>query len=402
VDFVAMLTPKIIKNKEKYAEAIAEIDRLMDHAPLVGSAEAEQLELLSLLVQNYEADEFPKELPDPLDAILFRMEQQELTPRDLIPYIGSRSKVSEVLTRKRSLTLSMIRALHDGLGIPASVLIRGSEELPLVEEESDWSRFPLREMMARNWVGDSIDSVKAFFSTTPEMGKSAILLRAAQNIRSARKMDRFALQAWSTRVVHVATKTERLQKYRPHCVGLEFMRSLAKCSALPDGPKAAQEFLREHGIAMVVEPHLPRTYLDGAAILIWATKPIIGLSLRHDRLDNFWFTLMHELAHIALHSGTGAVEFIDDLDIENTDDPNEQEADHLAGEALIPEAVWRKSPASRLRSPEAASHLAKQLGIHPAIVAGRMRHEWKAFRLLNNLVGHHDVRKQFPEIEWPD
>jgi HTH-type transcriptional regulator/antitoxin HigA len=149
-----------------------------------------------------------------------------------------------------------------------------------------------------------------------------------------------------------------------------------------------------------VEPHLSHTYLDGAAILIFAERPIIGMTLRHDRLDNFWFTLMHEAAHVALHYGVENRDFIDDLDVEASDDPREREADALAGQALIPDDAWRKSPASRLRSPEAAQHLAKVLGIHPAIVAGRMRHEWKAFRLLNNLVGHREVRRHFSEIKW--
>ena len=80
--------------------------------------------------------------------------------------------------------------------------------------------------------------------------------------------------------------------------------------------------------------------------------------------------------------------------------PMKREADALAGEALIPRDAWLRSPASRLRSPEAAEHLAKQLGIHPAIVAGRMRHHWKAFRLLNSVVGHREVRKWFPEVNW--
>jgi len=135
---------------------------------------------------------------------------------------------------------------------------------------------------------------------------------------------------------------------------------------------------------------------------VFSDRPIVGMSIRHDRLDNFWFTLMHEVAHLALHSGQENTEFIDDLDIEAKDDPKEREADELAGEALIPKTAWDKSPASRLRSPDAALHLAKALGIHPAIVAGRMRLEWKTFRLFNNLVGHREVRQEFPNITWRD
>ena len=109
---------------------------------------------------------------------------------------------------------------------------------------------------------------------------------------------------------------------------------------------------------------------------------------------------MHELAHIALHIDEGVTHFFDDLDVSGKGDQREEEADRLAGEALIPEEEWKNSPASRLRSPEAVAHLAKRLGIHPAIIAGRIRHEFKSFRKLSQLVGHNQVRKHFSESEW--
>jgi HTH-type transcriptional regulator/antitoxin HigA len=392
---------KVIKSTAEYETALAEIERLIDLDPKPKSAEAGQLELLTLLVENYEAKAFPKSLPDPVDAIQFRMEQQDLTPRSLVPYIGSRSKVSEVLSRKRPLTLSMIRALHDGLGIPARVLIQQSP-IPEHEDEPEWSRFPIREMVARGWVQDSLQAVKGFFSQLPSPVQNAVLLRKTKHIRSARKMDSFALTAWVTRIITCANQIPDLAKYRIGSVNLNLMRELAKCSIQDDGPSAACDFLAKHGIPLIIEPHLPHTYLDGAAILVFFDRPIIGMTLRHDRLDNFWFTLMHELAHVALHSGQENTEFIDDLDIEADEDPKEREADALAGEALIPQSVWKTSPASRVPSPEAAISLARKLEIHPAIAAGRMRHERKAFRLLNNLVGHREVRQRFPDIKWQD
>jgi HTH-type transcriptional regulator / antitoxin HigA len=396
---------KIIKSAADYEVALGEIERLIDLDPKAKTAEAEQLELLTLLVENYEAKAFPISLPDPVDAILFQMEQHSLTPRSLIPYIGSRSKVSEVLSRKRSLTLSMIRALHDGLGIPARALIQESlkkEHNLEHEEEPDWSCFPIKEMVARGWVEDSLLSVKAFFSQLSVPAQNAILLRKTKHIRSARSMDTFALTAWVAQIITKANKIPKLGHYRKGSVNLDFMRELTKCSSLENGPAAARVFLAKHGIPLIIEPHLPSTYLDGAAILIFPEKPIIGMTIRHDRLDNFWFTLMHELAHVALHSDQENTEFIDDLDIEAKEDPKENEADALAGEALIPKSVWSTSAASRIPSPEAAQSLAKKLGIHPAVAAGRMRHERKAFRLLNNLIGHREVRKQFPDIKWLD
>jgi HTH-type transcriptional regulator/antitoxin HigA len=140
--------------------------------------------------------------------------------------------------------------------------------------------------------------------------------------------------------------------------------------------------------------------LDGAAILFAKSRPIIGLTLRHDRLDNFWFCLMHELAHVALHLKSEGDGFYDDLDIEDADDPRERAADNLAREVLIPDGAWKQSPARVLRSPEAAERLAEKLRIHPAIVVGRMRYETKNYRILGQMLGRGEVRKLFRNISW--
>lgn len=116
------MIPKVIKNDCDYETALARIDQLMDAAP--GTPEGEELELLATLVEVYEDKHVSMELPDPIEAIRFRMEQSGLKQQDLVPYIGSRSKVSEVLAGKRRLSLNMIRALHKGLGVPAEVLLR--------------------------------------------------------------------------------------------------------------------------------------------------------------------------------------------------------------------------------------------------------------------------------------
>jgi HTH-type transcriptional regulator/antitoxin HigA len=180
----------------------------------------------------------------------------------------------------------------------------------------------------------------------------------------------------------------------------EFMREVARLSVLDEGPRLAGEFLGKHGILLVVEPHLTGTYLDGAALQATDGRPVIALTIRYDRIDNFWFVLMHELVHVARHLFREHVPFYDDLDVGPEDDPREKEADTIAGEVLIPEEAWKKSPASRLRSPEAIQQLASQLRIHPAIVAGRYRHEYRSFRILNQFVGHGQVRPLFRDVKW--
>jgi HTH-type transcriptional regulator/antitoxin HigA len=112
---------KVIKTEKEYEEALARVADLMDARK--GTPEGDELELLSTLVHAYEEKVFPIDLPDPVEAIRFRMEQQGLKPRDVVPYFGSASKVSEVLSGRRSLSLTMIRNLTKGLRIPATVLV---------------------------------------------------------------------------------------------------------------------------------------------------------------------------------------------------------------------------------------------------------------------------------------
>ena len=142
--------------------------------------------------------------------------------------------------------------------------------------------------------------------------------------------------------------------YKAGTVDLKFMREVAQLSWSSSGPRLAREYLSQHGIPLIIEPHLSHTHLDGAAIMEGLDRPIIGMTIRHDRLDNFWYCLMHELAHVSLHYGQGFTHFFDNLDLKESKDLREQEADKLAQEALIPKEEWNKSPAKSLRSPEAA------------------------------------------------
>jgi HTH-type transcriptional regulator/antitoxin HigA len=113
---------KPIRTKADHRAALKEIETLMNAK--AGTPDGERLDVLATLVEAYERRHFPMDLPDPVEAIRFRMEQSGLAPKDLVPMIGQLNRVYEVLGRKRSLTLPMIRALHEQLGIPSEVLIR--------------------------------------------------------------------------------------------------------------------------------------------------------------------------------------------------------------------------------------------------------------------------------------
>ena len=131
---------KLIKTKREHAAAIKRISQLMDAEPAPGSEEESELELLALLAESYEKRFLKRTLPDPIDAIRFRMDQQGLRNKDLEPMIGSKSKVSEVLNRKRPLSLSMIRRLNQSLGVAAEVLLQESSVLRVAETPNAYNR----------------------------------------------------------------------------------------------------------------------------------------------------------------------------------------------------------------------------------------------------------------------
>ncbi len=112
-----------IRNEADYEAALRAVSPWFENEPAAGTPEADQFEVLLTLIEAYERKHFPLALPDPIEAIKFRMEQEGLGVKDLEPMIGRPNRVYEVLSRKRPLTLAMIRRLHHGLGIPAEVLV---------------------------------------------------------------------------------------------------------------------------------------------------------------------------------------------------------------------------------------------------------------------------------------
>ena len=135
-----MSTIKPVRSEADYEAALARIDELMDAQ--AGSPEGEELDILVDLVELYETKHEPMEYPSPIAAIEFRMDQAGLSPHDLVPFIGSRAEVSEILSGKRAITIPIARALHEHLGLPADILLQ--EPSPTFDEpltSSEWSSF---------------------------------------------------------------------------------------------------------------------------------------------------------------------------------------------------------------------------------------------------------------------
>lgn len=392
---------KLIKTEADYEAALARLDAIFEATP--GTPEGDEAELLTALIEMYEEQTYPLGMPTPVEAIKFRMEQQGLKNKDLIPYLGSASKVSEVLSGQRSLSLTMIRNLVDGLGIPAEVLIaEPCDQLPVAVPVE---KFPLKVMYERGWLDwftgswseakeQAEDLLLRFFNH--QLDLKAIPALHRQMVRSGSNEDLFALHAWKTRVIRVATAKQIKIPFDPAAINEKFICNLRALSFHEHGPKLAVSLLEQYGLAVVIEAHLKGTHLDGAALRLSGGAPVIALTLRYDRLDNFWFCLFHELAHVTKHiCGDKADAYFDNLD--EKADGAESEADEFALDGLIPPAEWNKiKKASKLTAKKILTE-ARRLVVHPAVIAGRIRRERHVYTKFSELVGQGEVRKLFPE-----
>ena len=392
-----------VNSDQAYDEAIERIETLWGAES--GTPEGDELDVLLTLVRVYEKENYPVPPPTPIEAISFVMDQRGMKQADLVPYIGSRSKVSEILRGKRTLSLSMIRSLHTHLSIPAEILIMDGMDFPLDGEGVKWDSFPVTEIVNRGWV-TGLDPKTQAEEIMRELASQAcadIYLtdqnRAClrQSARRNEKDDPYSVDAWILGVLAQAETFETGVKFNQNILDENFIVKVVYLSGLKDGPLRAKEFLQNKGIKLVAVPHFKRTYLDGAALINKRGEPIIALSLRYDRLDNFWFTLAHELAHLVLghaHSVEGQC-IIDDLDLIEPQNEIENEADELAKKSLIPSQLWKNHPARNTGKLKDIIDLATKADIHESIVAGRIRYERNNYRILWPHVGSGMVRKLF-------
>jgi HTH-type transcriptional regulator/antitoxin HigA len=393
---------RIIKTDDQYRESLAEVERLAGQDPDPGSESGARLELLAKLVEDYERTAFPFAKPDPVAAIHFRMEQQGLRQKDIADLLGGKNRASEVLSRKRPLTLSMIRALHTRLGLPASVLIQ-EPATDGVSEDMGEASVPIKLIVSRGWSNSEAGARSLWHRLVTSPPGSPAFLKHTITFGRNPKTNLTNVWLWLARVRDVAdARVQVHQRFQNSEFNDDLIRYVVRLSWMPDGPQAAVKFLEDRGITTVVEPHLPSTHLDGAAMLSRNGTPIIGLTLREDRLDNFWFTLIHELVHAWKHLSAAEYRAIVDekIELREGDDGIEKEANDIASEILIPRSQWKRSQAYLRPSAESIGKFAAQLQISSAIVAGRIRNDRKNFSLFSKLVGHRQVRSLFPAVRW--
>lgn len=249
----------------------------------------------------------------------------------------------------------------------------------------------LKHGQENGWFSESADKeeLRRFIAENRITFGSPSLLRTGLNVRD--HSEDILLHAWRARVTNRALTIIDTSKPRFVPLDVTWLPDLARQSVFADGPKRARDMLLEHGIVLVAERQIVGLAIDGAAFLIDGI-PVIGVTLRRDALDNFWFTLLHEIAHAILHYRTGlAVGFFDQTEAESLDD-QEAEADAFASNILIPEESWRRSAARIAQSPDVIERFAAEIGVHPAIVFGRIRKERNDYSLFSHKIGLGQVR----------
>jgi HTH-type transcriptional regulator/antitoxin HigA len=330
-----------------------------------------------------------------------------LTQRELAARLGLKEQQIQRYEQERYLTANLERlsamaeALSLSIKVSFHVAVQQTDAMPTDGYGLDTARLPVREMKKRGWLNEFVDEEGG--SAMPDSDLAALFVSRhhglrgpatlhRMNVRTGSSLDNHAMIAWKARVLQKARQL--LQKapatFEPLDAG--FVRGLVGLSREADGPVRAVLALRERGVLTVFEPHLKSTHLDGAALLLDNATPVIGLTLRFDRLDNFWFTLFHELGHVVLHRDSGLKDGFFDDNTATSESLAESEADHFAENALIPDEAWKTSFVRFTKSSSEVRQFAKRYNVGDCVVAGKIRRE-RGYHLFKDLIGSGGVRE---------
>ena len=351
--------------------------------------------------KTYSLEELPRVLVQA--RVASGMSQKDLAEQlDMKPQQVQRYESTDYMGASLTRLIEVSRAL----GVKASGIFEGPMQTGgLVFAWGDandvvWRQLPYKEMIKRKWFdlprgGNPIEKVKEYFLHAA--GPQFATAFHRKKMRSGNVPNEYALLAWQARILEQARDKIEDGTLGAFALDDRWLPELARLTKRKDGPKRARGLLAEKGIVLVVERHLPGSYLDGAAMLADRETPVVGLTLRYDRLDNFWFVLMHELGHVFLHLFDGLrFDFFDEESASDSD-TIEAEADKFALDTLIPQHLWDQCLSRFALSEEAVRINAKTIGIDPSIIAGRIRKERGNYTILNGLVGQDQVRSQLED-----
>ena len=294
--------------------------------------------------------------------------------------------ISEIVSGKKQITPESALGLAGAFGTSAELWLemeaayrlsqaRQSSSTEDVERRGRiYSVVPVKELVRRGWIADCDDVDELENQIETFLGVESLdelpPQRLAARRTTTKEPDPRGILAWARRVEQIAI-AQRVETFDSSALP-NVIDELLNLASREDGPLDVGNVLREAGVHFVIVPHLQRTYFDGAVVSANG-NPVVALTLRHDRLDSFWFTLMHEMAHLVLGHEGGRLE---DLDGDSGENPEEAEADALAAEWLVPDKLMDRfvSEVKPYFSRQAIWSFAGSIERHPAIVLGRLQH----------------------------
>ncbi len=405
---------KLSELRKAYALTNAEIENplkevhLASISGMIKDLEAEVYEYDSLKSGSYSYSKHT-ELSDLPRALISARISSGLSQSGLAHRVGLKPQQIQRYEASSYMSASLTRLIEIASNLNVKVSEswgeKGSEKRNTIYSwntitDIDWQKFPFQEMLKRGWL-------KLNDKTNPAAAIQQYFIEAAgpqyatayhrKKFYGENTPNEFSLLAWQARILEKANEEFNNGEIREFLLDESWLPKLIQISTLENAPLMVKHYLASKGIILVFERHMPKTYLDGAAMLSSSGNPVIGMTLRHDRLDNFWFVLLHELGHVFLHLFENlGLDFFDEDDC-NNDDPMEQEADDFALETLIPPELWEQCLSRFSQTEESVRLDALNLDIHESIIAGRIRKESSNYSILNNLVGNGKLRPLFLE-----
>lgn len=249
---------------------------------------------------------------------------------------------------------------------------------------------PAKELLRRNIITNEKTDFDLYnlysYSGNTSLFKSS-------NLKKMDKRD-VLIKTWKS-IIEFKTKKIFSPKFSPELLTKSFIAQLLKTSTNPERIVEVKDILLKIGIILIIEESFPQLGVDGVVFKKLNGNPVIGISLRYDRLDNFWFTLVHELSHIYLHYDILETPIVEDLDNYDSLDSEEieEEANYFASDCIVDKKIWRRCDLRKSKSLDDLRLLAEKLEIHPSIIAGKIRYDLNDFTLFNDLVHEISVRR---------
>jgi len=277
--------------------------------------------------------------------------------------------------------------------------ISSGNELSQIERFADlifWidenkKNIPLDELVHRKAISDNKNKEFEVFKLLSRAAKNnATPLFKAGNLPQSDKRN-VLITIWQGLINIKAKDFHELPPYKNN-IDKHFISEIIKKSPDISFIASISDYLKYSGIGFIIEPTLPGLGVDGLVYRNKKGNPIIALSLRYDRLDNFWFTLAHELSHIALHYERLDNAIIEDFDLTNISEI-EDEANYFASESIISSSIWRRCEFRRKQTEDSLNELAHSQSIHPIILAGKLRNETGNYELFSKLVHKYSIRE---------